>query len=72
MAADEGLSTAAGAADTLGYSATPLGAGAFDVLVTAANNGPERGTWRVDTRTGDLVPRDQTASEVGAQCPELA
>ena len=72
VAADEGLSTAAGAADTLGYSATSLGAGAFDVLVTAANNGPERGTWRVDTRTGDLVPRDQTASEVGGQCPELA
>jgi hypothetical protein len=72
VGAEEGFSTTAGAADTLGYSATSLGGGAFDVLVSAANNGPERGTWRVDTRTGDLVPRDPTASEVGAQCPELA
>ncbi len=69
---DEGGSPQPGAADTLGYSATSLGGGAFDVLVTAANNAPDRGTWRADTRTGDIVPRDQTASEVGAQCPELA
>jgi hypothetical protein len=69
---EEGGTPAPGAADTLGYSATSLGAGAFDVLVTAANNGPDRGTWRVDLRTGDLVPRDPTASEVGGQCPELA
>ena len=67
-----GWGAAPGAADTLGYSATARGGGVFDVLVTAANNGPERGTWRVDTRTGDFVPQDPTAAEVGAQCPELA
>jgi hypothetical protein len=61
-----------GNADQLGYNATPgNGPGVFNVEVTA-REGPERGSWRVDTATGDLTPIDQTAAEVGAQCPELS
>jgi hypothetical protein len=61
-----------GTADDLGYNATATNqAGVFNVEVSA-QTGTERGSWRVDTATGDLTPIDQTAAEVGAQCPELA
>jgi hypothetical protein len=61
-----------GSADDLDYNATATSqAGVFDVEVSE-RTGSERGGWRVDTRTGDLTPTDQTAAEVGAQCPELA
>ena len=52
---DEGGSPQPGAADTLGYSATPLGGGAFDVLVTAANNAA--GSWHVARRHENGGPR---------------
>ncbi|MEX1008739.1 MAG: serine/threonine-protein kinase [Acidimicrobiia bacterium] len=60
-----------GTADDLGYDATSDGGGVFTVVVSE-RDGPARGTWRVDTKTGDLTPTDQTASEVGSFCPELA
>jgi len=61
-----------GTADDLDYNATATNqAGVFNVEVSE-QTGPERGSWRVDLATGDLTPIDQTAAEVGAQCPELA
>jgi hypothetical protein len=60
-----------GTADDLNYNTTPGNQpGVFNVEVSEPN-GPERGSWRVDTTTGDLTPLDQTAAEVGSACPEL-
>jgi hypothetical protein len=63
--------TVEGSADDLDYAAVSRGGGVYDVTVSE-RDGPDRGTWQVDTRTGDLTPQDQTAAEVGAVCPALA
>ncbi len=68
IASGEGVE---GSADDLNYEATAEGGGVFTVTVSE-RDGPDRGTWRVDTKTGDFTPQDQTASEVGAFCPGLA
>ena len=58
-------------ADDLNYEVTSEGGGVFTVTVSE-RDGPDRGAWRVDTRTGDFTPQDQTASEVGGFCPALS
>jgi hypothetical protein len=62
---------AEGSADELNYEATSEGGGVFTVTVSE-RDGPDRGAWRVDTRTGEFTPLDPTAAEVGAICPALA